>query len=289
MLASDLLSICWRGQLPGRRGQQPNAPCHWLPRVLAVLTCCFAAALFAAPSAAQAPEGSLLVRVVDSTGREPIAGAEVRVNGTVAGITDGAGTLRVSRLSGPIVRVQVQRVGFQAAEIAPTAAALVDGVVLVTMKQDPLSLPNLHVQGRAGVRTQALKDFYRRAETGAGRYFTRADIDRLRPRSVNDLFRSLPNMRMTPSSTGFDEKPQFAGDAPSLFSDIKGKKGECPILYYLDGVPFEPTHDGAIGIDVRPQELEGIEVYRSRSAAPAKYARGVSVCGVILLWKRERI
>jgi hypothetical protein len=157
----------------------------------------------------------------------------------------------------------------------------------VELHAQPVSLPKLEVEAAGRVRSPALKEFYRRVQTGAGRYFTREAIDRARPRDVADLLRTLPSMEIHSNSQG--DKPQFVGDNPRAFGRMGREKEECPILYFLDGAPFQPTHGSMIGLDVRPQELEGIEVYRNGSSAPGKYTRGRAACGVILLWKRERI
>jgi hypothetical protein len=43
-----------------------------------------------------------------------------------------------------------------------------------------------------------------------------------------------------------------------------------------------------LGDDVRPNEVEGIEVYRRLSEVPAEYRKAGSECGVVLIWLKER-
>ncbi len=44
-----------------------------------------------------------------------------------------------------------------------------------------------------------------------------------------------------------------------------------------------------IGRDIRLNEIEGIEIYRRGATVPAKFHRYRNSCGVILIWKKERI
>ena len=58
--------------------------------------------------------------------------------------------------------------------------------------------------------------------------------------------------------------------------------------YYLDGVSYLPDYAG-VPNDVRPDEVEGIEVYRRLSEVPVEYRRPGAECGVVLIWLKERV
>ena len=251
---------------------------------LSLLTTCGIICL-ATPLSAQIQVDTVRLRVIDAESRVPLPEAEVRWNGRVVGRTGDSGQISFPRGSSGNARVRVSRLGFQTAEL--TAPVSSGGVWEVKLRAEAVALPTLEVEAAGTVRTVALKEFYRRVQTGTGRYFTRRDIDRERPRNVADLLRRLPGVEVY--SNGQGDKPRFAGDSPQGIRSLTTEKGECPISYYLDGTPFQPTRSGMIGLDIRPQELEGIEVYRNSSSAPAKYRQGQALCGIILLWKRERM
>ncbi|MBW3654951.1 MAG: hypothetical protein KY444_02515, partial [Gemmatimonadetes bacterium] len=61
------------------------------------------------------------------------------------------------------------------------------------------------------------------------------------------------------------------------------------ILYFVDGTPVEVMEGGSIDHEVRPSEIEGIEVYRRGTLAPPEFRRPGANCGIVLIWKRERI
>jgi hypothetical protein len=63
----------------------------------------------------------------------------------------------------------------------------------------------------------------------------------------------------------------------------------CRPTIYLDGMLLSMPTSGSADFPedlnfVRPEELEGIEVYRSRIGAPMEYSTAVNDCGSILLW-----
>ncbi|HEX8697001.1 MAG TPA: carboxypeptidase regulatory-like domain-containing protein [Longimicrobium sp.] len=63
--------------------------------------------------------------------------------------------------------------------------------------------------------------------------------------------------------------------------------GECQVDYFLDGVPFQPAQEGRISDEIRPLDIEAVEIYRSAAETPAEFRRpGRSQCGVIVIWTR---
>ncbi|HYW06275.1 MAG TPA: hypothetical protein VE913_04925, partial [Longimicrobium sp.] len=68
-----------------------------------------------------------------------------------------------------------------------------------------------------------------------------------------------------------------------------GRVVECPILYFLDGTPIQPLPNGSIDHEIRPDDIEGIEVYRRGTLAPPEFRRVGDNCGIVLIWKRESL
>ncbi|HEU4454617.1 MAG TPA: hypothetical protein VFR81_16235, partial [Longimicrobium sp.] len=81
----------------------------------------------------------------------------------------------------------------------------------------------------------------------------------------------------------------FSGAVPFMYSSQGARAGDCPVQYYLDGSSWEPDARGVISNDVRPDEVEGIEVYRRATEIPPEFRRPGSECGVVLIWLKERV
>lgn len=157
----------------------------------------------------------------------------------------------------------------------------------VTGEPRSVALPGVRATATPAPRTRELREFYARVERGSGRYITRAQIDLQKPLRLTDLFRAIPSLSLT--STAIGERAQMTDNVSAGSSRDRGPDGECAIQYFVDGTPFEASHGGMIGIDLRPSEVEGIEIYRNSATVPARFRRTGASCGTILIWKRERI
>lgn len=74
-----------------------------------------------------------------------------------------------------------------------------------------------------------------------------------------------------------------AAVAPDAARD---RGGNCPVLLYVDGVPFEPLSTGTISAEIPPSTIEAVEVYSRASAVPGEFRGPGFECGVIVVWKR---
>lgn len=242
----------------------------------------------AGAAAAQAGSAALQVTVTDAATGEPLPSTQIVLGGTPAGVTDPSGVLRVSGLEPSARTVEVRRLGYRPERSDVRLEGGQTRELAVALRPEPITLKTLNARSARAARSAPLRDFYKRVESGAGRYVTRADIDRQRPQRLTDVFRNIPGMSLIATAIG--ERPQMASDqSTSSPADRPGRALGCSIRYFLDGTPFEASHDGQIGIDVRPSEVEGIEIYRSPSTVPARFRRTGDFCGVVLIWKRERI
>ena len=80
-----------------------------------------------------------------------------------------------------------------------------------------------------------------------------------------------------------------APEGPGGIAALDGFAADCVPVFFLDGAETQVPY-GDISFLVRPEEIEGIEVYTSVNA-PAQFRRGVtgfsdSSCGVIVIWTR---
>jgi hypothetical protein len=177
-----------------------------------------------------------------------------------------------------------------------------------------------------GVRVVGRSEFERRARSGSGRYITRADIERERPHATTEIFRRLPGVEViggtirlrgagTPFASGLSAltraAPGFPGDTLRAGSSGSGgtlvcrggpgcegvvenesrkaqadRPADCVPTFYLDGAEWQPI--GGDLNSLRPEDIEGIEVYARPSLAPGQYKKLDSECGIILIWTRDR-
>ncbi len=246
-------------------------------------------AALGAQQPATPPPAALQLTVVDAASGEPIGSARVAVAGGIARLSDAAGVVVLRGLAAGSVAGEITHLGY-----APRAFAipLPPGSMLslsVPMEPRPLPVAGVEVEAEAspyGVMTQALKGFYERAEGGAGYYITREQIDSWNPRQVSDLFRMIPGLGIVHTANG-ERASMGARSTPTY--DTFGRLKECPIQYFVDGSPYEAAGPESLYLDVRPQEIEGIEVYSGTAGLPPQFRRTNRNCGVILIWKRERI
>lgn len=242
-------------------------------------------AILAAPLAAQARRDLVLVRVVDAVSGAPVTGADVLL-GEHRNATDSLGLALLPRA--PTAALAVRRLGYQSFALVSFGDAwemevMLDAVPVrmagVRATVDPTPGPRVH--------SPALRRFYARVERGHGAFLTRDDLDRRKPRRLVDAFREVPGIRVVPTPRG--EILQFSGAVPFMYNTPGARAGDCPVQYYLDGSSWEPDATGVISNDVRPDEVEGIEIYRRATEIPPEFRRPGSECGVVLIWLKEQV
>jgi hypothetical protein len=263
------------------RHRHPRAPGTTL-RTLCLL------ALLApvAPLVAQTPvrltgREMVLVRVIDASNNAPVEGAEVWM-GSDRASSDSLGRALVGAPRGRGTLV-VRRLGYTDQRFS-LAAGIPE--VEVVLAPQPVRMGMVQASARPLPRSLPLQRFYERMQRGHGSFVTRENIDRRKPRRLADLFHEIPGVRVVPSSRG--ERLIMDGTTPYMWGSRGARTGDCPVQYYLEGVSWEPDAPGVLGDDVRPNEVEGIEVYRRLSEVPAEYRKAGSECGVVLIWLKER-
>ena len=255
-----------------RRRGLPFAPA-WAP--LALLLCA------AQHAAAQSIPVVLQVVVVDAISGAPIPGAQVIVDGERGVMSGEDGLAEVPGTLGDSVVMEVRRLGYGVRRLSAYPTAGTPLLITVPLELAPVTLAPVRVEAAAGPRSRELREFYARMRGGAGQFLSRADIESRRPRDLNDLFRMLPGIPM--SQTALGEKLVMEAKG-SMVPDRGGT--ECSVQYFLDGTPIMP-HGGVIKLEVAPNEVEGIEIYRRGATVPPRFQRQHGSCGVILIWKRE--
>lgn len=256
--------------------------------------------------------------VVDSTGRQPVAEAAVSLVAAdqrvaARATTDQAGRYQLSVASPGWYHLEIQRVGFRRYASAPFE--LKRGVrrgIETRLAALPVELDPIEVTESAPAERPSLTrvGFYERQRSDFGRFITRDEIAERQARRFTELMGMVPGVRVLPG----------VGGAGRYGLQLRGSRisegGVCQPRVYVDGlvmirgdaeprvqkrgVPGDPAatevaaetveHD-EIAVDdlVLPDDIEGIEVYRSSAQVPARFGGSSTVtqCGVIVIWTRR--
>jgi hypothetical protein len=275
---------------------------RWRPPLLA------AALLLAGacPAAAQIVRGTVL-----SEGAEQrVAGARVSVltEATGAVVTEqlsSDGAFQIDVRQPGRYRLRVQALGYATTTTEPLelgAGALL--TVEVRLRADAIALEPLRVVAERW-EPLFMRDVRDRRRMGFGRLLTREDLDQRFGSRLDDVLRDA-GLAIEYVALGQQQVPLVSG-RQSTARVLHG--AGCYAALYVNGMRHFPsvmrpaaagrTQDGTGIFDIpalqavldfftfRPQELEAVEIYRSRSEAPAEWADDMSECGVVAIWLRQ--
>lgn len=241
----------------------------------AALPLLLALAGLSARSAAAQPGSPVLTVTVHAadTGR-PLGGALVSTasNG-MQGTTDSNGMLRLSGLRPGLHTLHVRYLGYESGTADVQLTAGREETVRMDLAVQPLQLAEVRVEGRRSLlETSGFND---RRRAGFGTFVSRDQIARMQPRVLSDVLRRVAGMEMT-SRPGGVSRARIRG--------TKVMMGNCPVQYYVDG-----TMAAYFNVDdVRPEDVEGLEIYRGAATIPPAYNKGTALCGVVVIWTRDR-
>ena len=215
--------------------------------------------------------------VRDTSLSAPVTQARVTLAGFASAGVDSSG-----RFTLPAVRVRpghytllVRAIGYYPTTLLVTAA---DGGTIdvdAPLTRIPFLLSDIEVTAEA-IQRARLREFYFRAETGLGDYFTPSAVDSMRRRVArpSDLLSKIPGITIRPTELGNRLEFLSCGDP----------------VYVLDGILLRGglTFDELVGLE----EIAALEVYRRASQVPLEYATLQSsrnmrpACGAIVIWTR---
>ena len=259
-------------------------------RIPSLLSAAVALVLWAVPAQSQIRlEG--IVR--DDETQQPVAGARVEVFDFTwrklgNRVTDAQGGFQYPLRRPGTYRLRVTRVGYAVV----TTPDLVTGGnsylnVEVRLKSDAVLLAPVAVVARTSANpSPVLDNFHARMRSGMGTFFTREDIQRLRPTLMSDLVTRVPGLFVATSGRGTERQ--------IYSSRAAGGVRDCPVQIYVDGRLMNPRvagGDQVVGMTldeaVNPADVEGVEIYRGLATVPAEFLSSDARCAVIAVWTRR--
>ncbi|HEX9939859.1 MAG TPA: carboxypeptidase regulatory-like domain-containing protein [Longimicrobium sp.] len=233
----------------------------------------------AAPAGAQTVHGRVLERGSDA----PIARVTVELRDgdlvRARAQTDSAGVFDLDVPGAGTYRLSAERVGYTRVLSERVVVASLDSLdVLFHMATDAVVLDPVRVSASQRLTSPLIVAFYERvAARRQGRFMTREQIATLRSVRTSDVLRRVAGITMRPTRRG--------GVALRA-------RGGCEPLVFIDGMQAS-MYGNTFSVDdlVRPDDLEGIEVY-SGASIPIQFVRDGPMgtnCGAIMLWTKQRV
>jgi hypothetical protein len=223
------------------------------------------------PALAQDEVAALTVQVRSVSDMSPLVGAQVVVQGIgIGGSTRPDGSITLFGLKPGTRTIEVRYLGYEPQRAQVTLEPYRTSQVRFELELQPIQLAEVRVRARASrlLRT----GFHGRRNAGFGTFFTREDIQRMQPRVLSDLMRRVAGANVSTGRSGLGS------------ATFRGGRGTCPVQFYIDG-----TMASQFLIDeMRAEDVEGLEIYRGAATIPPEYNKGTAMCGVIVIWTRDR-
>lgn len=246
-------------------------------------------------------DGPKLRVKVSSADGEPLAYANLQVNGGRRYVSDDSGRFTVPIAISGRAQLVIRRIGYEATETVLTA--MPDSQVRVVMRPVARTLDAQVVTARSPFVRLDIGGFYKRmseAQNGArvAYFMTPEDLAIRRPQSVTDAVEHFPNIRLAPiddGKAGSDGLYHADGMMSRRKFRIEDRNG-CPLTVYLDRVRIQPAVAGGKNVDeeinslINPATIAGIEVYPRAMGAPVEFpavnSSSMVECGVVVFWSK---
>jgi hypothetical protein len=237
-----------------------------------------AVALLSATSAmAQTPR---LIGVYSAASGEPIEGVEVLdMESKTSALTTKTGTVSLSFLPNGTSLLRMRKLGYESFTTVVTISPSDTLPVTVLLKPTVQTLPTVVSKDSAPKHlSPGLRDFEERRRSGIhGSFVGEDEMRKQDDKRITWFVRQFPGVKVgcrnsvcTATATRVQSKYAIMG-------------GACLVDIYVDGALWsEPDLE-----KLRVDEFAAMEHYAGASI-PTQYNKTGSMCGVLLLWRRER-
>lgn len=227
-----------------------------------------AAALSVLPSTlfGQTDTVSVIGTVMDGTTGQPVASVTVSIGESGPGtLTDTNGGFLLTGIPSGTHVLRVQRIGY----------APIEQDLYVTPGQPYFVLPAPLWLQPAAIGLVDLSVVGRRA-----RYvFNRRDIDSISPMLLSDIWRTIPQLRLTMAKLG-------PGGEALRRSLARSGQSVCVPMMFINGRESFPGEGRRLDEVYAPSQIDSVEVFLRWTDVPVQYRRGNHTCEVIAIWSR---
>lgn len=217
--------------------------------------------------------GAVAGMVRDESGQAVASAEVVAQEGGARALTDDEGYFLLPRIPLGSVTLHVRRLGFKPRDVTTfVSRANAARELTVVLTQLPQEIAGVEVRAQGRRYSGPMAEFNRRRESGfGGHFFTRAQIDSLRPLNTTDILRRVPSFTFIRS--GNQAVP-------------RSRDRRCTPLIWVDGTPAAAGYyDPDL---INPRTIEGIEVYSGAATVPPELLGPgmIASCGAIAIWTR---
>lgn len=217
-------------------------------------------------------------------------------------LLDGWGMLRRSRSTDslgnfefPIKRLGVYRLRVRRRGYAESIGTLLTEAyfylnVEFRMRPNAALMAPLTLLARAQkIPSPAMEGFYARLREGRGHFFTREDVESVRPGYVSDMLAPIPGVIIRRSGDDNRQRTLFGRRVTAAGVRL----ADCPLRVYVDGEllnpPLSASENAPGGFDgtVEQTMVEGIELYLEPATVPREFGGGAGGCGAVAVWTRK--
>jgi hypothetical protein len=237
--------------------------------------------------------------VVEPDGR-PVAGAELVLSDTIAGLTmsttaDSQGRFEIPFTRGGSFEISAERMGYSR---VLSALACFDGeelLVQIVLSVSPVEITGLDITARPVPAAAELnfRGFEARRAHQPGFFIAEDEIVRRSPTRMTDLVGRAPGATVLRLGGRAVDVTLVRGQG----SSFRGL-GTCLPSIYLDGLRVREggPQEGDIRKAtftllndlIQPEEVTGIEVYTGLGGLPAVFRGTGASCGVVAIWTKRQ-
>jgi iron complex outermembrane receptor protein len=233
-----------------------------------------------------AQEQGILRGSVATAARTPLPQAHISVVGTtIRAVADTDGTFRIAALPVGAQTVEVRLIGYTTTSLPVFIESGKEAELQVTLSSIPV-LNAVKITGADTIILPEMREFMLRKARGNGTFLTRDEIDRMEARVLTDVLRRVPGMKLSTREGSFGSIYTVQS---ARTEGLNGGRG-CPMLFYVNGVPFSVSSELEINHYVAPNDVAAMEIYTGASQIPAQF-NSITLnahCGVIVIWTRIR-